>query len=62
MTAAAKNNEIYHLWWHPHNFGQDPKNNLKDLKILLEHYKQCSQDFSFQSVNMAEINSAVKGK
>ncbi|WP_121346383.1 polysaccharide deacetylase family protein [Gillisia mitskevichiae] len=60
MTSAAKNNEIYHLWWHPHNFGDDPKNNLKDLHILLEHYKQCTQDFGFQSTNMEELNLIVR--
>ena len=24
MTYAAKNNQLYHLWWHPHNFGKIP--------------------------------------
>ncbi len=62
MTAAAKNNEIYHLWWHPHNFGSDTKNNLQDLKILLEHYKQCRKHFGFQSVNMKDLNLIVRNK
>ena len=28
MTAAAKSNKLFHLWWHPHNFGADPEPNL----------------------------------
>lgn len=57
MTGAAKNNEIYHLWWHPHNFGEEPEESLKDLRVLLKHFKYCRQKYGFQSVNMGEINS-----
>lgn len=60
MTAAAKNKEIYHLWWHPHNFGDFPEQNLADLKSLLRHFKQCNLKYGFSSLNMAEINDAFK--
>jgi peptidoglycan/xylan/chitin deacetylase (PgdA/CDA1 family) len=62
MTAAAKNNEIYHLWWHPHNFGNDPSENMANLKDLLEHYKQCFKKYKFKSLNMAEIGSFIKNE
>ena len=64
MTAAAKNKEIYHLWWHPHNFGDFPEQNLADLKTLLQHFKRCNSKYGFASLNMAEINdlSKVNGK
>ena len=55
MTAAAKNNEIYHLWWHPHNFGNNPEENIDDLKELLQHYKKCNLKYKFDSLNMAEV-------
>lgn len=32
MTYAAKHKQIYHLWWHPHNFGIQTENNLYFLK------------------------------
>jgi len=60
MTAAAKNKEIYHVWWHPHNFGDFPKENLTDLKTLLQHYNQCNLKYGFSSLNMAEINDFLK--
>ena len=31
MTYAAKNKLMYHLWWHPHNFGSFQKENMKNL-------------------------------
>lgn len=55
ITSAAKKNEIYHLWWHPHNFGNNSKNNLKDLEEILKHFEKCNKKFDFQSVNMNEI-------
>ena len=55
MTSAAKNNEIYHLWWHPHNFGDNLKGNLKDLEELFIHFEKCKKDFGFKSLNMKEI-------
>ena len=39
MTYAAKNNQIYHLWWHPHNFGNHPEESLKELQEILAHFK-----------------------
>ncbi len=60
MTTAAKNNEIYHLWWHPHNFGNNPDENMADLKEILNHYLGCNERYGFQSANMNEIGSLIK--
>ena len=59
MTSAAKKNEIYHLWWHPHNFGNNPEENISDLRNLLSHYRKCEEEYSFGSLNMCELNSLV---
>ena len=61
MSSAAKNNEVYHLWWHPHNFGGKPEKNLLELKVILEHFKTCKNKFGFQSLNMAGINQIAVG-
>ncbi|MBT0813055.1 polysaccharide deacetylase family protein, partial [Litoribacter ruber] len=37
MTRAARFGETYHLWWHPHNFGHHPQQNLRDLEAILQH-------------------------
>lgn len=56
MTRAAKRKEIYHLWWHPHNFGEQPEESIKDLLILLYHFEECREKYGFQSLNMQEMN------
>ena len=56
MFTAAKKGEIYHLWWHPHNFGKQPEESLKDLIEILEHFNFCREKYGFQSLNMWELN------
>lgn len=57
MTSAAKQNKIYHLWWHPHNFGDEPQKSLEDLRSLLDHYQECRGRYNFDSVNMSSLNA-----
>ncbi|PRX43488.1 polysaccharide deacetylase family protein [Salegentibacter salegens] len=59
MSAAAKNKEIYHLWWHPHNFGDNPEKNLQDLKQILSHFDFCRKKYNFQSFNMSKLGKKV---
>ena len=56
MKKAAKNGEIYHLWWHPHNFGNNPEKNLKELDLILKEFKFLKKKHDFQSENMSTIN------
>jgi peptidoglycan/xylan/chitin deacetylase (PgdA/CDA1 family) len=54
MTHAAKNKELYHLWWHPHNFGINIKENMKNLAILLDHYQYLHATYGFVNLTMKE--------
>lgn len=58
MSHAAKNNKIYHLWWHPHNFGNNSDRNLGELEQILKHYKQLSKRYDFESFNMKTLAKA----
>ncbi|MCM4157106.1 polysaccharide deacetylase family protein [Gramella sp. AN32] len=60
MEKAAKKDQIYHLWWHPHNFGDHPEDSLEDLRKILEHFKTLHKKFNFQSLNMKELGDLVK--
>jgi peptidoglycan/xylan/chitin deacetylase (PgdA/CDA1 family) len=60
MTAAAKQHKIFHLWWHPHNFGSNMKQNLAFLCKILEHYNTLKKEYNFTSLNMFEIASQSK--
>jgi len=55
MTAAAENDAIYHLWWHPHNFGINLQQNLIFLHSILKHYQQLQLTYGFQSLTMSEV-------
>jgi len=55
MTFAAKNNSIYHLWWHPHNFGKNLDKNLNNLVEILLKYKDLQKKYNMDSVSMRDI-------
>lgn len=59
MTHAAKCGEIYHLWWHPHNFGANIEENLSFLQNILVHYEQLQATYGFENRNMEEVATAV---
>jgi peptidoglycan/xylan/chitin deacetylase (PgdA/CDA1 family) len=55
ITYAAKNKEIYHLWWHPHNFGMNIENNLNFLEEIFLHFKNMQEKYGMESINMGEL-------
>ncbi len=59
MTHAAKNGEIFHLWWHPHNFGIDQKQNFKNLENILTHFKKLHETYGMESASMSDITKCV---
>jgi hypothetical protein len=54
MTAAAENKALYHLWWHPHNFGANTNKNLDMLERILQHYQYLSKNYGMVSLTMEE--------
>ena len=55
LKRAADCGEIYHLWWHPHNFGVNLAENLDFLEQILQTYQQLKAQNKMQSFNMQEI-------
>jgi peptidoglycan/xylan/chitin deacetylase (PgdA/CDA1 family) len=60
MTYAAKNNKMYHLWWHPHNFGINQTENLSFLTSILIHYQKLNQQYNFESQTMTSLAHEIK--
>ena len=60
MTAAAKKGAIYHLWWHPHNFGINLQQNLRFLRSILNHYQQLQRAYGFESLTMSEVATKLE--
>jgi peptidoglycan/xylan/chitin deacetylase (PgdA/CDA1 family) len=55
MTHSAKKGEVFHLWWHPHNFGIDQEQNFRNLKTILEHFAYLKEKYGMESRSMGEI-------
>jgi len=55
MLYAAKNNENFHLWWHPHNFGVNIEENMQNLEEILKYYKYLEERYNMKSKNMKEL-------
>lgn len=59
MTAAAKADAIFHLWWHPHNFGHDTDLNLRMLESIFEHHRRLADNHGMTSATMGEFAQAA---
>jgi len=59
MAYAAKNNYIYHLWWHPHNFGINQDENFSFLEKILIHYAELNDKYKFESYTMSQLAKSL---
>lgn len=59
LSYAAKKGQIYHLWWHPHNFGKNLAQNISFLRGVLSHYKELQKTDGIESLTMEEISEKL---
>lgn len=55
MTQAARTGRLFHLWWHPHNFGRQTEQNLEFLGRILRHYDALESEYGMRSLSMSEV-------
>ena len=60
IYEAAKSKKIFHLWWHPHNFGFKTEENIKGLEEILIHFNKCREHYGMLSLNMSEVTDIVR--
>lgn len=60
MTNAATSGRIFHLWWHPHNFGSHVDANMAILRQILAHYRTLAEEHGMVARNMGEVAAAVR--
>ena len=60
MNFAAEKNQLYHLWWHPHNFGINLRENMEFLEEILKHFKTLNAKFGFESLTMEQITTRLQ--
>jgi hypothetical protein len=56
MEFAAKKKRVFHLWWHPHNFGVEQERNLAALEHILARYARLRESHGMVSRNMRELS------
>ncbi|MCG5497803.1 polysaccharide deacetylase family protein [Ectothiorhodospira variabilis] len=59
LRAAARSGEIFHLWWHPHNFGKNMDENLTALEDILDEFERLRQSHGMRSMTMDEVADVV---
>ncbi len=59
MVRAAEAGGVYHLWWHPHNFGADPAANLKALRRLFWVFRDLRERGCMGSRAMGELAESL---
>ena len=60
IKYAAKHNEVYHLWWHPHNFGKNMERNFYNLETILRCFAVCRDKYGMQSFSISGLLDALK--
>jgi hypothetical protein len=61
MRRAAQGGAIYHLWWHPHNFGRNMDENFAVLHRLVATFRELALEHGMQASTMAEAAAAAEG-
>ena len=59
LTRAARDNLIYHLYWHPHDFGKNIEPNIIFLNNILIHYQELNLKYGMKSFNFNELYNFV---
>jgi hypothetical protein len=59
MEVAARRRRLFHLWWHPHNFGVNLQENLAFLRHILDHFRALQDRYGMRSMTMAAVADEV---
>lgn len=59
MKHAALNDEMFHLWWHPHNFGSNMDENFNNLESIFKTYAHLNKKYKFESVTMTGLTNEI---
>ena len=55
MEYAARHHEIFHLWWHPHNFGLHTDQSIAQLEKICRKFDILHNEYGMQSCFIAEL-------
>ena len=60
MEHAARYGEVYHLWWHPHNFGVNLTENMAVLRQIANHFRALQARYGLLSLSMSEVAARLQ--
>ena len=60
MTYAARHGQVFHLWWHPHNFGINIMQNMAVLRRIAEHYCHLHAAYGMESQAMGDLAAELR--
>jgi hypothetical protein len=60
LEHAARHDLVYHLWWHPHNFGISLDENLAMLRGVLRRFATLRERYGLRSVTMADLADELR--
>src|SRR5262249_61862249 len=59
METAARRRRLFHLWWHPHNFGVGLQENLTFLRAILDCFRRLQDRYGMRSMTMGALAEEV---
>jgi peptidoglycan/xylan/chitin deacetylase (PgdA/CDA1 family) len=59
LDHAAREGLVYHLWWHPEDFGVHQDENLAFLGRILDHFATLRRKCGMRSLTMLELAESV---
>lgn len=59
LRDAARSHRIFHLWWHPHNFGRDEEANLERLEHVLDAHQDLRRSHGMKSLSMGNLSKIL---
>jgi peptidoglycan/xylan/chitin deacetylase (PgdA/CDA1 family) len=59
IRHAAQHAKIYHLWWHPHNFGTYLDENLAFLRRIFDFVSEMRNQYGMKSLSMGEASQLL---
>ncbi len=60
MTNAARTGGVFHLWWHPHNFGVHEQENMAILRMLLQHFSKLKTAHGMRNETMLQVAERIQ--
>jgi peptidoglycan/xylan/chitin deacetylase (PgdA/CDA1 family) len=52
MDLAARSGRVYHIWFHPEDFGHYPDENLALFGQVIQHYTKLREQYGMRSLSM----------